>query len=170
MSTPSTFSVLSRAVWPLVTRTREGATPACLATNRHSASLAFPSTGGAVTRMRTAPSRSPTTSSRRARGWSRTLISLMLLEVAPLQEHLASAGPRPPPLHHGLAAAHLARLVQKLLEAGAEHRPARRTALQAPDRVHEPLKRYARSWRLQLEGSPRRQLSARGGTRTHMST
>ena len=149
MSTPSTSSVFSRDVWPLTRVTREGATPAFLAIRRQSASLALPSTGGAVTRTRTAPSRSPTTSSARARGWSRTRSLLMPLEVAPLQEHLARAGPRPPPLDHRLAAAHLARLAEQVLQAGAEHRPARRTALQASDRVHESLKPCAPSCRLQ---------------------
>ena len=75
-STPSTRSTLSRAVWPRATVTRDGATPAFLATRRHSASFALPSTGGALTRMRIEPARSPTISSRRARGWSRTLSSV----------------------------------------------------------------------------------------------
>ncbi len=169
LSTPSTSSVLSRAVWPRTTVTREGAMPALLATRRHSAALAFPSTGGAVTRMRTAPSRSPTTSSRRARGWSRTRSSVMLLEVAPLQDHPARASARPPPLHDGLAAAHLARLIEKVLETGAEHRPARRTALQASDRVHEHPNLCAPSCGLQRWRSSGRQklplLAKRGPVR-----
>ena len=63
---------------------------------------------------------------------------VVLLEVAPLEDHLARARARPPALEDGLPAAHLARLAQQVLEAGAENRPARCTALQASDRVHEP--------------------------------
>ena len=49
-STPSTRTTLSRAFAPRTTLTRDGATPARAAIRRHSASLARPSTGGAVTR------------------------------------------------------------------------------------------------------------------------
>jgi hypothetical protein len=82
----------------------------------------------------------------------------MLLEAAPLQEHLARAGARPPALDHGLAAAHLARLAQQVRERRAEHRPARRTTLQAPDRIHEPLNHCAPSCGLQRFLSPSRRL------------
>ena len=49
-STPSTRTTLSRAFAPRTTLTRDGATPARAAISRHSASLARPSTGGALTR------------------------------------------------------------------------------------------------------------------------
>ena len=53
---------------------RDGGTPAARATNAHSAAFAFPSTGGAVTRITIASPRSPTTSSRFARGCNRIAI------------------------------------------------------------------------------------------------
>ena len=49
-STPSTRTSFSRAFAPRTRPTRDGATPARAAISRHSASLARPSTGGAVTR------------------------------------------------------------------------------------------------------------------------
>src|SRR3954447_5256486 len=70
---PSTRTTLSRAVWPLSRVTRDFGTPSDLATNLIKAVLAWPSTGGAVTRARSGSvSASPATSaSRSARGVSR---------------------------------------------------------------------------------------------------
>ena len=63
--------------------------------------------------------------------------AVMFLEVAPLHERPRRAGARPPALDDGLAAADLARLVEQVLERCAEHRPARRPALKASDRIHD---------------------------------
>ncbi len=72
---PSTRTRFSRACAPARIDTLRRPTPARLAIRRQSASLARPSTGGALTRTTSRPSRSPTISSRRARGCSRTAIS-----------------------------------------------------------------------------------------------
>jgi len=60
----------------------------------------------------------------------------VLLVIAALDERLRGPGARPPPLDHGLASAHLARLAEEMLERLPEERPAGRSALEAPDRVH----------------------------------
>jgi hypothetical protein len=60
----------------------------------------------------------------------------VLREVAALDERLRGPGPGPPPLDHGLAAACLARLVQKVLERRREQRPPGRAAFKASDCVH----------------------------------
>ena len=112
--------------------TREGAMRAALATSRQSASLALPSTGGAVTRINTAPSRSPAISSRRARGWSRTRSSCsdlrprVLFEVTPRHERPRGTDPGPPAFHDGHAAADRARLVEQVLERARRRSSARR--------------------------------------------
>jgi hypothetical protein len=59
---------------PRTTVTSDFATPSRLAISLRSASLARPSSGGAVTRTSSRPSRSPATSSQRARGVRRTRI------------------------------------------------------------------------------------------------
>jgi hypothetical protein len=53
-------------------RPREARAPSTPASSRHTASLARPSRGGAITRTMSTPSRSPTSSSDRPRGWTRT--------------------------------------------------------------------------------------------------
>jgi hypothetical protein len=60
--------VLKRACWPEATRRREIGRSRALATRRRQASLARPSTGGAVTRSFRTPPASPTIPSREAFG------------------------------------------------------------------------------------------------------
>src|SRR6185503_19630830 len=69
---PAKSSTLSRVFAPCVTDTAEGLTPRWRARKRTRAALAWPSTGGAVRQTTRAPLRSPATSSRAARGETRT--------------------------------------------------------------------------------------------------
>ena len=73
--------------------------PAARATSSHSAVFALPSTGGAVTRITTAPARSPTTSVRRDRGCRRTRRSA----VAPDAAYGYPDGPRTPGVGYWVA-------------------------------------------------------------------
>src|SRR5439155_8240011 len=70
--TPATLTSLSRLRPPPTTRTAERGTPAARAIRSTTASFARSSSGGAVTRSRNVSSRQPTTSSRDARGCTRT--------------------------------------------------------------------------------------------------
>ena len=63
---------LSRERWPRTIVTLVGATPTRLATKRHSARFARPSSAGAATRASSTPPRIATSSSRRARACTRT--------------------------------------------------------------------------------------------------
>src|SRR6185503_18858389 len=69
---PAKSSTLSRVFAPCVTETAEGGSPRWRARKRTRAALAWPSTGGAVRRTTRAPPRSPASSSRDARGDTRT--------------------------------------------------------------------------------------------------
>ena len=119
---------------PRPSAARSAASPrAALAIRRHSASFARPSTGGAVTRITTAPARSPTTSSRLARGCRRTVRSARAgvgrsRRAAPYARRPACAGssraaaaPRPSPRHRrGTARAADAR---SILRTGSSESP-----------------------------------------------
>jgi hypothetical protein len=77
---PSTAIHLRRLLWPRTSATLLGATPSRSETNRRNDSLAAPSTGGAVRRITTASSLSPTTSLRRLRGRiHRAMLSLAVI-------------------------------------------------------------------------------------------
>src|SRR4051812_30443075 len=72
---PATRTTLSRERSPRTSATVEGATPSARARSWRTAVLASPSTGGAVTRTRSASSCHATISSREARGWTRRCTS-----------------------------------------------------------------------------------------------
>src|SRR5271166_6156536 len=80
-SMPSTRTTFSRPAAPRTIETPRTPTRARFAIRRQSASLARPSTGGALTRTSSTPSRSATISVARARGWSRTDISQAAIPV-----------------------------------------------------------------------------------------